>query len=107
MKYQHFFPIHVSTKNQPFVHLSSSEYQPFVNLIKHHLNITNMSMKNKRMLLFHQSEKHEFNKKLLIHQYKVITDEALMFIINQKSIFCQHNLIIEWVDALFMLVLPI
>ena len=44
------------------------------------------------MLLFHQSEKHEFNKKLLIHQYKVITDEALMFIINQKSIFCQHNL---------------
>ena len=97
MKYQHFFPIHVSTKNQPFVHLSSSEYQPFVNLFKHHLNITNMSMKNKRMLLFHQSEKDEFNKKSRIYQYTVIIDEALMFQNNKKSIFWQHNLNVEWI----------
>ena len=77
MKNQHFFQI--SKKSQSFINLLSSEYQPFVNIIEHHQNISNMSMKNKRMSLFHQSEKHELKKISLIHQYKVIIDEALMF----------------------------
>ena len=77
MKNQHFFQI--SKKSQSVINLLSSEYQPFVNIIEHHQNISNMSMKNKRMSLFHQSEKHELKKISLIHQYKVIIDEALMF----------------------------
>ena len=95
MKYQHFFLI--STKNQSFVNLSSSEYQSFVNIIKQHQNISNMSMKNKRMLLFYQSEKHQFKKKSCILQNTVIFDEALMYQNNKKSIFWQHNLNIEWI----------